>query len=75
MRNNGGAAIPIIVKDQFPITTDADIKIKLGDALEAKQDENTKILTWNFKLEAGKSKSMLFDYSIDYGAGKVLYIE
>jgi hypothetical protein len=75
VRNNGGASIPIIVKDQFPITTDADIKIKLGDALEAKQDENTKILTWNFKLEAGKSKSMLFDYSIDYGAGKVLYIE
>jgi uncharacterized protein (TIGR02231 family) len=75
VRNNGGANIPIIVKDQFPITTDADIKIKLGDALEAKQDENTKILTWNFKLEAGKSKSMLFDYSIDYGAGKVLYIE
>jgi len=75
VRNNGGANIPIIVKDQFPITTDADIKIKQGDALEAKQDENTKILTWNFKLEAGKSKSLLFDYSIDYGAGKVLYIE
>jgi hypothetical protein len=75
VRNNGGANIPIIVKDQFPITTDADIKIKQGDALEAKQDENTKILTWNFKLEAGKSKSLLFDYSIDYGAGKVLFIE
>ena len=75
VRNNGGANIPIIVKDQFPITTDADIKIKQGDALEAKQDDNTKILTWNFKLETGKSKSLLFDYSIDYGAGKVLYIE
>ena len=75
IKNNGGADIPIIIKDQFPLTVDADIKIKQGDALEAKLDPITNILTWSFSLPSGKSKSLLFNYSVDYGAGKTLYIE
>lgn len=75
VKNNGGASIPIIIKDQFPLTVDADIKIKQGDALEAKLDPITNILTWNFSIPSGKSKSLFFNYSVDYGAGKTLYIE
>ncbi len=75
VKNNGGAAIPIIIKDQFPISTDSDIKVKQGDHLEGKLDEKTGILTWSFLLAPSQSKSLLFDYSVDYMHGKVLYIE
>ena len=75
VKNNGGAAIPIIIKDQFPISTDSDIKVKQGDHLEGKLDEKTGILTWSFLLSPSQSKSLLFDYSVDYMHGKVLYIE
>ncbi|MEY3237546.1 MAG: hypothetical protein RI883_1647 [Bacteroidota bacterium] len=75
VKNNGGAAIPIIIKDQFPISTNNDIKLKNGDYTDAKLDENTGILTWNFLLNSTQSKSLLFNYSVDYLHGSVLYIE
>ena len=75
VKNNGGAAIPIIIKDQFPISTNNDIKVKNGDYTDAILDEKTGILTWNFLLNSSQSKSLLFNYSVDYLHGSVLYIE
>jgi len=75
VKNNGGAAIPIIIKDQFPITVVSDIKVKRGDAPEAKLDDKTGILTWSFVLNPSQSKTLTFDYSVDSQHGQVLYIE
>lgn len=75
VKNNGGAAIPIIIKDQFPVSVDKDIKIKNGEYGDAKLDENTGILTWHFLLNTSQSKTLLFNYSVDYLHGNVLYIE
>jgi hypothetical protein len=75
MRNNGGAAIPIIVKDQFPISTNNDIKVKNGEFGTAKWDEKTGILVWNLNLSLGGSQNLQFDYSVDYQKGYTLYLE
>jgi hypothetical protein len=75
VKNNGGAAIPIIIKDQFPISTNSDIKVKQGEYGDAKLDEKTSILTWNFLLSPSQSKTMQFNYAVDYQHGQVLYIE
>lgn len=75
VKNNGGASIPIIIKDQFPISTNSDIKVKRGDYTEGKLDENTGILTWEFILNPTQSKSILFNYAVDSQHGQVLYIE
>ena len=75
MRNNGGAAIPIIVKDQFPISTNNDIKVKNGEFGTAKWDEKTGILVWNLNLSLGSSQNLQFDYSVDYQKGYTLYLE
>ena len=75
IRNNGGAAIPIIVKDQFPISTNNDIKVKNGEFGTAKWDEKTGILVWNLNLSLGSSQNLQFDYSVDYQKGYTLYLE
>lgn len=75
VKNNGGAAIPILIKDQFPISVTSDIKVKNGDYEGAKLDEKTGVLTWNFQLNPSQSKSLIFNYSVDYQHGQVLYIE
>jgi uncharacterized protein (TIGR02231 family) len=75
VKNNGGANIPILIKDQFPISTNNDIKVKQGEYGDAKLDEKTSILTWNFLLSPSQSKTMQFNYSVDYQHGQVLYIE
>ena len=75
VKNNGGANIPILIKDQFPISTNNDIKVKQGEYAEAALDEKTSILTWNFLLSPSQSKTLQFNYSVDYQHGQVLYIE
>jgi hypothetical protein len=75
VRNNGGASIPLIIKDQFPISNDDDIKIKTGEYIGAKLDEQTQILTWEVILSTGEKKTYTFDYKVDYHKSKRVYIE
>ncbi len=75
VKNNGGAMIPILIKDQFPISTNDDIKVKRGEFPEGKISENSGIITWTFNIGQGQSKTLTFDYSVDYRNGSVLYIE
>lgn len=75
VKNNGGAAIPIVIKDQFPVTTDADIKVKRGEAPEAVVNDKTGIITWTISLMQGQSKKYTFEYSVDSENGKVIYLE
>jgi hypothetical protein len=75
IKNNGGASIPIIVKDQFPISNDSDIKVKQGDLTEGQLNEQNSIITWKSVLNSGQSKVYQFNYSVDYQNGNVLYIE
>ncbi len=75
IRNNGGAAIPIIIKDHFPISTNSDIKVKEGTYEGATYDENTHILTWKFTTKSGETKTFKFDYTVDYEKGQAVYLE
>lgn len=75
IRNNGGAAIPIIVKDHFPISVNDDIKVKQGTYTGASLDPKTGILTWKFVTNKGESKQFKFDYQVDYGKTQPVYLE
>ncbi len=75
LKNNGGANIPIYIKDQFPISVVEDIKVKRGEFSEGKIADKSGIITWNFMLDASQNKVLKFDYSVDYQKGYVLYIE
>jgi hypothetical protein len=75
VKNNGGANIPLIIKDQFPISNTADIKVKHSEVEGAKLDDKTKIITWSFLQGISGTKTMTFDYSVDYQNGMTLYIE
>ena len=66
MRNNGGAAIPIIVKDQFPISTNNEIKVRNGEFGTAQLTEKTGILVWKLNLPLGGSQNLQFGYTVDY---------
>ena len=75
VKNNGASEIPLLIKDQFPVSTNDDIKVKQGDFSLGKLDEKTGIITWNTILPKGQAKSFFFDYSVDYQKGVVLYLE
>ncbi|WP_294679216.1 mucoidy inhibitor MuiA family protein [uncultured Fluviicola sp.] len=75
IRNNGGAAIPMIIKDHFPISVNEDIKVKQGSYEGAVLDEKTGILTWKFTTNKGETKQFKFDYQVDYGKNQPVYLE
>jgi hypothetical protein len=75
VKNNGGASIPLVIKDQFPISNNAEIKVKHSEVEGAKIDDKTKIITWSFLQGISGIKTMTFDYSVDYQNGMTLYIE
>jgi len=75
IRNNGGAQIPIIVKDQFPISTNNEIKVKRNELLNGELNDETGIITWKLTLPVGNSQTYQFGYSVDYEKGRVLYLD
>ncbi|MGV3630294.1 MAG: mucoidy inhibitor MuiA family protein [Bacteroidota bacterium] len=75
VKNNGGAEIPLVIKDQFPVSTNEDIKVKRGDHSGGKLNDKTGIITWETTLPKNQSKSFTFDYVIDYQKGMVIYLE
>lgn len=75
IRNNGAAAIPFTMKDHFPISVNADIKVKQGTYEGATLDEKTGILTWKYTLVKGETKKTAFAYSVDYSTNTPLYLE
>lgn len=75
IKNNGGAMIPVVIKDQFPISNNEDIKIKRGELLSGKLDEDKGIITWTFQNGINGSQTFGFDYSVDYQSGMLLYLE
>jgi hypothetical protein len=75
IKNNGGSKIPFVIKDQFPISNNEDIKVKEGNYSNGKLDENTKIITWLFPNGITSIQTLTFDYSVDYQNGVVLYLE
>lgn len=75
IRNNGSAAIPVIMKDHFPISVNNDIKVKQGAYEGATLEESTGILTWRFSISKGEVKKYQFNYSVDYGKDQPIYLE
>ncbi|MBI3239263.1 MAG: mucoidy inhibitor MuiA family protein [Flavobacteriia bacterium] len=75
VRNNGGANIPFILKDHFPLSVNDDIKVKQGEYSNALLDEKTGILTWKMNINKGETKLFFFNYSVDYSNGQPLYLE
>ncbi|MEN9302552.1 MAG: hypothetical protein RL264_981, partial [Bacteroidota bacterium] len=75
LKNNGAANIPIVIKDQFPVATNEDIKVKRGTITNGKADEKSGIITWRFKNGLQGSQKLQFDYSVDFSKGYTLILE
>jgi uncharacterized protein (TIGR02231 family) len=66
VKNNKKEAIELLLKDQYPISTDKEITIELLDNGKAKVNTETGILTWDVKLNAGETKKYRISYKVKY---------
>jgi uncharacterized protein (TIGR02231 family) len=72
IKNNKKEAIEMLLKDQYPISTDKEITIELLDNGKAKVNLETGILTWDIKLGAGETKKYRISYKIKYPKDKFI---
>ncbi|MDQ3101655.1 MAG: DUF4139 domain-containing protein, partial [Bacteroidota bacterium] len=65
-RNTKNTAIDLEIRDQYPLSPQSEIEVKLEEKVEAIVDEQTGSLKWKFKLEPKASNKVGFAYSVKY---------
>lgn len=72
IKNNKKDAVDIMVKDQYPVSTDKEIEVELLQSDKASVNAETGILTWELKLDPGQSKKVRISYRVKYPKDKII---
>ncbi|OGS80995.1 MAG: hypothetical protein A3G95_04020 [Flavobacteria bacterium RIFCSPLOWO2_12_FULL_31_7] len=72
VRNNKKEEINMLLKDQYPLSTDKEMTVELLDKDGAKANEETGVMTWEIKLKPNETKKYRISYKIKYPKDKVI---
>ena len=72
VRNSKKEKAQLLLKDQYPISTDKDIEVELLDNGGASVNKDTGVLTWKLELAAGETRQYKISYSIKYPKDKTV---
>lgn len=72
VRNNKKEMVEMLLKDQYPLSTDKDVTIELLDKSKASVNEETGILTWDIKLKLNETQKFRVSYKVKYPKDKVI---
>ena len=72
IRNNKKENIDLLLKDQYPLSTDKEIEIELLQSDNAKINLETGILTWQLQLKANETKKVRISYKVRYPKDQVI---
>jgi TonB-dependent SusC/RagA subfamily outer membrane receptor len=66
IKNSKKEAIDLMLKDQYPISTDNNMEIELLSSDNAAINKETGILTWKLNIKPGETRKVRFTYSVKY---------
>lgn len=72
VRNNKKEAIEMLLKDQYPLSSDKEIEIELLKSDNAKVNTETGILTWHLQLKPNETKKIRISYKVRYPKDQVI---
>ena len=72
VRNNKKEAVQMLLKDQYPLSTDKEIEVELLESDKAKVNAETGILTWDLALKPNETKKIRISYKVKYPKDKVI---
>ncbi len=75
VRNTKGTAVDLEVRDQFPLSPQSEIEVKLEDNGGAVVDDQKGFLTWNFTLAPKATKKLGFSYTVKHPKDMPVVIE
>ncbi|RZL44729.1 MAG: mucoidy inhibitor MuiA family protein [Pedobacter sp.] len=66
LRNGKSEAVNLLLKDQYPISTDKSIEVELITADGAAVNAETGVLTWKLTLKPGVTQKIRISYAVKY---------
>lgn len=72
IQNNGTKAVDLRIEDQLPLSTSSDIEVKAEELSGALLDPVSGKLSWDIKLEPGKSEERLLRFEVLYPKKKII---
>lgn len=74
VKNNKKETVNLLVKDQYPLSTNKDIVVELNETSGAVVDKDNGMLSWQLKLGPNESKTLRFSYAVKYPKDKTVNI-
>ncbi|MDR6966708.1 uncharacterized protein (TIGR02231 family) [Flavobacterium arsenatis] len=71
-RNNKKEAVELLLKDQYPLSSDKEIEIELKESDGAKINTETGILTWDLNLKPNETKKIRISYKVKYPKDRII---
>lgn len=75
VKNNKSEPINIILKDQYPISTNKEIEVNLLQGKDGSVNEEIGVITWQMQVPSGKSEKRRISYSVKYPKDKIVNIQ
>lgn len=72
VRNNKKEEVNMLLKDQYPLSSDKEITVELLDDGKAKVNSETGIMTWELKLAPNETKKIRISYKVKYPKDKII---
>ncbi len=72
VRNNKKEEVNMLLKDQYPLSSDKEITVELIDDGKAKVNTETGIMTWELKLAPNETKKIRISYKVKYPKDKII---
>ena len=72
VKNNKKDTVRMLLKDQYPLSTNKEIEVELLDSGGASINTDIGVLTWKLELAPGENKKIRFAYSVKYPKDKSL---
>jgi TonB-dependent SusC/RagA subfamily outer membrane receptor len=72
VKNNKKEAVQLVLKDQYPLSTNKEIEVELIESSGAADNPELGVLTWKLQLAPGESKKLRVGYSVKYTRDKFI---
>jgi len=70
VKNNKKEPVQMLLKDQYPLSTNKDIEVELLESSDASNNTELGVLTWKLQLDPGAVKKVRVSYSVKYPKDK-----
>jgi uncharacterized protein affecting Mg2+/Co2+ transport len=74
VKNNKKEPIQMLLKDQYPLSTNKEIEVELLESSNAINNTDLGVLTWKLQLAPGEQKKYRVSYSVKYPKDKTVNV-